>query len=473
MKNFIESLQLRKSDLFLALGFIPLVVFFIFGQLFMQFQNPNDVALPLWAAIVCLVALLGLWGYYLYLEVYLKNDKFQNYVFFAMVFILLLNIIVILVQPSASTENVIIRYREFEPELVGTVTQANLVVTGTHKLIFISELIGSGLLIYIGLFIFPKRFTSLAFLKYLGYALFIMLFILIIYGYIAQFDRYVAFFKHILGTDRTDPDIYHKTVYSFILHRNAYGMMMMVGIIFCCINHSIEHKWWYYLLAVFFYINMIFSLCKSGLIISAITFLVYVIYRLIVTFKEHKKRNTIILVCGGGLALLIVGLAGLSVLTKGKVLSFVYNAYESLFRGGESYDFRLFIWDNTYQLLQNGWWLIGRGFGSLNLMLEPMNIASHSEKVFPTHSAYLGLLAEGGIIYLIAYIVLLGYACYVAYKCFKKNPGLTLTMCLGIVSFVLYSFIETIHYFVYVFLFPLMILYQVTYKQEPKQIEKE
>ena len=240
----------------------------------------------------------------------------------------------------------------------------------------------------------------------------------------------------------------------------------MVGIIFTCINHSLEHKWWYYLLAGFFYVNMIFSLCKSGLIISLLTFLIYVIYRLVVTFKENRKRNLTIIVIGGGLILLVIGLAGLSIITKGKVLGFVYNAYESLFRGGESYDFRLFIWDNTYQLLRNGWWLIGRGFGTMNLMLEQMNIASHNEYVFPTHSAYLGLLAEGGILYLLAYIVLLGYVSYCAYKCFKKNPGLTLTMCLGIISFVLYSFIETIHYFVYIFIFPLMVLYQTSCNQE-------
>ena len=52
-------------------------------------------------------------------------------------------------------------------------------------------------------------------------------------------------------------------------------------------------------------------------------------------------------------------------------------------------------------------------------MLQPMNIVAAEEKVFPTHSAYLGLLAEGGILFLLAYLALLGYSGYVAFKCYK------------------------------------------------------
>lgn len=460
MKNFIKSLKLRKSDLFLLLGFLPLTIFFIFGQLFMQFQNPNDVALPLWAAIVCLVIMVGSWAYYLYLEVYLKKDKFNLYIPAVFLFLLLLNVITILVQKDLHTTN-IVRYGD----ITGSVLPVNVQVSTTHKLIFISEFIGTISFIYIGLFVFPRRISSLVFIKYLGYALFAFLLVLIVYGYIAEFDKYVSFFKYILNIDRSG-DIYHMTVISFIIHRNAYGMAMMLGIIFAFINHSIEKKWYYYLFAIFFFINMIFSLCKTGLIISILIILTYVIYRLVVTFKDNKKRNTIILASIIGVAAIAIGVVGLSYVTKGKVFGSIYGMINDLFRGGESVDFRGYIWDNTYQLIDDGNWLIGRGFGVINLMLEPMNIASHGEKVFPTHSAYLGLLAEGGILFLLAYLILLGYSAYIIYKCFKKNPGLTLTMSLGVLAFVLYSLIETIHYLVYVFLFPIMVLYYTSYQKE-------
>ena len=80
MKNFIKSLQFRLSDLFLLIGFIPFAVFLIFGQLFMQFQYPEEVALPLWAAILCFVVMVGCWSYYLYLEVYKSKDKYNLYI---------------------------------------------------------------------------------------------------------------------------------------------------------------------------------------------------------------------------------------------------------------------------------------------------------------------------------------------------------------------------------------------------------
>ena len=78
MKKFIDSLQLRLSDLFLAIGFLCWAIFLVFGQLFMQFQNPNDVALPLWAAILCFIVMVGSWGYYLYLELYVRKVPFNK-----------------------------------------------------------------------------------------------------------------------------------------------------------------------------------------------------------------------------------------------------------------------------------------------------------------------------------------------------------------------------------------------------------
>ena len=466
MKNFFKSIKFRLSDLFLAIGFLPFAVILIFGQLFMQFQNPSDVALPLWAAILCFVVMVGSWSFYLYLEVYRSKEKYNLWIAGACATLILLNIIVIVCQPSLVVENIIVRFNRDHPELVGTVTNMTVHISDIHKFVFISEIVATIMFIYIGLFVLPRRISSVIFIKYLGFALYIFLLVLIIYGYIADFDKYVAFFKHVFMGDRTEPDIYRKTVTSFIINRNAYGMCMMLGIIFAFINHSLKPKWFYYLFAGIFYFNMIFSLCKTGLVISAVLILIYVGYRLIITFKEHKKRNLTFIITLGSIVFISGALIGLSYLTKGKFLGVIYNTVKELAHGGESLDFRTYIWDNTYQLLRNGNWTIGRGFGIINLILQPMNIKSHQEKVFPTHSAYLSLLAEGGILFLIAYLALLVYSGCIIYKCFKKDSGLTLAMSLGVVAFILYSFIETIHYLVYVFLFPIMIMYYSTKNKE-------
>ena len=475
MKAFIKSLQLRWTDLAFVVGLIPFAVLLIFGTIFMQYPNPEDVTLPLWAMILCFIFLLGCWGYYLYKEVWLKREEFNKLnaiIVSTLVALVLINIIAILVQPEYHLENVIVRYSETSPETVGSIVPLYLRASVIHKVHFVFELIASAMCIYIGLFVLPKRFTSINFLKYLGYAMFIFLGILIIYGYIAEFSNYIGFIKYVLGIDRPEgASIYTFAIQSFILHRNAYGMMMMVGIIFAFICHELHKKWYYYLLAGFFYLNMIFSLCKTGLLISAVIILIYVFYRLIVTYKDNKIRNKTAIISIVSVLVVALGIFAISYFSKGKILGSLYNLIKSITGGGQTINTRSYIWDNSYQLIQSGWWLIGRGFGTFNTMLMPMNIATHEDPVFPSHSSYIGLLAEGGILFLIAYLALLIYAGYVIYKSFKKEPGTTLAVSLGVFSFVMYSFIETIHYFVYIFLFPIMVIYYSSGKEKEPEAQ--
>ena len=467
MKKIIQSLKLRWSDLALLVGFLPYTIFLVFGQLFMQYQNPFDVALPAWAAIVCFIIMIAGCGTYLYLEMYRSKEIFNLIIPTIIATLILMNTIAIFIQPSIVSENVIVRLNEDNPELVGTTVNVLVQISSVHKFVFVGEMIGTGLFIYIGLFIFPRRLKNVNFIKYLGYAIYAFLFVLIVYGYITEFNQYLGFFKYLLGIDRSASSLYVYAVKSFIIHRNAYGMVMMIGIVFTFINHSMEKKWQYFLLTAFFFINMIFSLCKTGLIISALIILIYVYYRLIATYKDNVKRNKISLIVLSSILGVGIILVGLSFITKGKVLGFIYGLIAGGDSGASTLDTRMMIWDNSYQLLRNGWWLIGRGFGTYNLMLMPMNIASHNDPVFPGHSAYVTLLAEGGIWLLFAYLAFLGYMSVIIFKCFKKNPGLTIAMTLGVLSFVLYSFIEAIHYLVYVFLFPVMVLYC----SEVKEIE--
>ena len=482
MKKFIKSMELRRSDLFALLGLFPFAILLIFGQLFMQYPNPNDVAFPLWAAIIIFLMMIGFWGYYLYEEVWKKRGEFNKLntiVVATLCSLVLINIIAILVQPSMHVENVIVRYSIDNPDVVGTVIPLTLNVSIVHKVFFVFELIAAAMCIYIGLFVFPRRFKSLNFIKYLGYALFIFLGVLIIYGYIAEHNNYISFIKFVFGIERPEgANIYMYSVKSFILHRNAYGMMMMVGIIFAFICHVFDKKWYYYLIAAFLYVNMIFSLCKTGLLISAIIIFVYVIYRLIITYKDHKIRNKTALISIISVIVIGGGIFAISYFSKGKFLGSLYNIIKSITGGGQTLDTRSYIWDNCYQLMRSGWWLIGRGFGTFNTMLMPMNTATSdgNDPVFPSHSSYIGLPAEGGILFLIAYLALLIYSGYVIYKSFKKAPEITLAVSLGVFSFVMYSFIETIHYFVYVFLFPIMVIYHTKVRNnqnEAKELVKE
>ena len=80
------------------------------------------------------------------------------------------------------------------------------------------------------------------------------------------------------------------------------------------------------------------------------------------------------------------------------------------------------------------------------------------------------MLCEGGIIFFLAYVAFVIYVGYVIAKSYKKSPEFTFAVGLGVLCFFLYSFIETIHYLMYVFLFPIFVIY---FQQEKKVDENK
>lgn len=468
MKKLIKSMELRWSDLFLLIGFIAFALFLCFGQEFMQHTDPTIVNFPLWLSSIVFVVMIGTWGVYLFLEHKRGNVKI-NYIVYFFIFLALFGAIVTLAQPANWSENVVCRQvNDFNQSLypgiqINDVINVSGTLSITHKLTFTYELIGIVVLLYIGIFVFPKRFKSVEFIKYLSWAVMTFCAVVILAGYIMDHDCYPNFIKAITGQIDANPADFG--VKSFILHRNAYGMCMLMGIIFAFISHSYNKKWWNYALVAFFYINMIFSYSKTSILIGALIIVLYVYFRLIYAFKEHKKRNTGLLI--GYSLILVIGVffVGISYITKGKFLPQIYALIGGSKGGTGTLDMRTFIWDNCYQLLGNGKWLCGRGFGDFNVILQNMNDVN-GDHVFPSHNAFLNLLTEGGIVYLLSYLVLLGYSGYVFVRIFKKNPNLVFAMLLGVLSFFMYSFIETIHYLVYVFLLPVFIFDAVEKKEE-------
>jgi hypothetical protein len=73
----------------------------------------------------------------------------------------MINIIAIVIQPSHSSEVVNIRWSPTDPSIVNKQETVLLSVSDMHKFIFISELTGAGMFIYIAMFVFSKRITTL------------------------------------------------------------------------------------------------------------------------------------------------------------------------------------------------------------------------------------------------------------------------------------------------------------------------
>lgn len=456
MKNLIASLKLRKSDLFLFIGFLAFVPFMIFAQSYMQIQNPDEVEFKIWFIIPCFIISAVMWGYYISDEFKLGSSP-KLYISYTFIALAIVGVLSILIQPSTLVENVIVRVQNpdifyYHPGYVAVVT---LKMSTIHYVFFSMNILLTLVLIYIGLFILPKRFDNPSFLIYLGYGVLLFAGVLITAGYIMDFDKYISMFKFLLGKD-PDGNIYEYTVKSFIGHRNAYGMAMLLAMIFSYINHSFKNKWWYYLIAGFLFINTIFALAKTALVIEVLMTFVYVIFRLIITYKNKPKRNKIIFIVLACLTVIAIGVLGIAYFTEGKFLGKIYEIL-NVYLTGATIDMRSHIWDNAYQLLRNGWWLIGRGYGYSHSMLYLMNGINGDPTVY-THSGYINLLLECGILYLLAYLALLAYYIIISYRCIKKDIKISLPLVLGALTFIFYSFIESNHYLVYIFIFPMFVL---------------
>ena len=109
MNKFIKSLELRWSDLLLLIGAGSFAFFIGFGQNFMAELNPNKTALPSWAVIILGLVMIGAFIGYLYLELYVRKVKYNRYILFTFIFLLLLNVIVIFATPSTNYVSVIVR----------------------------------------------------------------------------------------------------------------------------------------------------------------------------------------------------------------------------------------------------------------------------------------------------------------------------------------------------------------------------
>ena len=476
MRSFIKSLELRLSDLFLLLGFIPFAFFSIFTNIFSEHSNPDEIDFKLWMMIPCFIITLGCWSYYIYLENKQGNLP-KRCISIIFISLAIFGLISILIQPntfSISMEvkgvNSINKAIYGDTLQIGDIVNAPLVpmeLSGIHYTFFSLDYLLILLFIYIGLFIFPKRFKSIIFLKYLGYILFFFAFALILYSYIFEFDKYINFFKYLFSSGEEGKLSFHYRINSFIIHPNAYGMFMLISIIFALINHAITKRRFYYIFVGIFFINMLFSYSRTSILISLLLITIHLVYRLVSTYKEYSKRNLYTSIGIGSLVLLGIVFTIISYASSGTIFSAIYNFTNGFLNQGSMIS-RFHIWQNIFQLLNQSplYYFFGRGFGLSNEMLYQMNVAD-GDPVSPAHNSFLAVLLHGGIPLLLVYLAFLAYSTYIIIKCFKKNPDLTLSISFGVLAFFLYSFNEEIQYLIYTMMLPVMILYHVLYLDNP------
>ena len=466
-KEYIKSLELDLSDLFLAIGFLFSVPFYAFAWQFMVTTDASTLFFKDWMTITCGSITVICWGIYFYLQIKKGNIK-NDIITWLFVFFAVTSVVGVLVQPSHfSIEEVARHVTDFSHEFFPGVENGDVVIvtreiSTSHYLFFTFASLIITTIFYIIFMLLSKRVKDMWFVCFCGLCIFIFMLVLVMYSYITEGEKYIPFLKALFSGD-TD-GVYANSMSSFVAQRVPYGVCMMLGFIFAIIVHAITHKWYWYLVMFFFLGNMVFSYCKTSIALSILTLALYLVVRLFATYKEHKKRNKILAISYTSLVGIGLVLVFASYLSKGKFISVIYKTIES-FTDNTTITTRSYIWDNTFNLLRNGWWLLGRGFGTYNYMLYPMNLLN-GDDVCPSHSTYNAVLGANGVFALFGFIALYAYYGYMFYKCLKVDKYRTIELSSGVFAFTLYSFTEGVNYLIAVSMFPLFVFYNLHFNHK-------
>lgn len=265
----------------------------------------------------------------------------------------------------------------------------------------------------------------------------IVCFALVIQSLIFEFNNYVVFVKSLLADDLDA--MYLASPKSLFPNKNCFAFVLFLGIISILLMHHYKRYLANYIMLPIIFIFILFTNCKTIIILSVAIIAFYVIYRLIVTFKEHKKRNIITISILGSIALTIV----VTVFAFTPLRELLFTLFFNI--GGRTIEVRNYVWSNVSIVLGILGLFLGRGFGTFDSLLQVYNYADPGggeAYVDNAHNGYLELIGQGGIFFL---ILAIAFEIYFIYKCIrqiKKNQELALLSLALLIALHVYMFFE-------------------------------
>lgn len=108
----------------------------------------------------------------------------------------------------------------------------------------------------------------------------------IAYSYATEFSIYENLFKGI----RTAPLV------SYTSHKNVFGFVLLLATIGELYLGVERPHWWRWIIALFFYVNQFFIFSKTCILLSTVLLAAYMIYSIVMSFKQHKPGMAIFLI---------------------------------------------------------------------------------------------------------------------------------------------------------------------------------
>lgn len=443
---------LRISDLFLVGWIIFGILIFLEQYRFIYYTDANRLGFskPFFIFVIYFILMVTCLVFYLFFEHRygtFKVNKLVALLLFAMIVMQIENIFlapnhisIIILDIKGTPYNVAATFNE-QVKCIHFFTVFFIIIT-----------------IFIGIFIFPKRIKSIKTVSWIIYLFYLLALSFLIYSIVN--DHYDLLFKLIFTNEYIPawkPLICPSSVFS---NPNAYGMFLEVGIYLSIINYVLTKRKLNIFISVLFYIHLLLTLCKAGILAIHIVLLLFILTSIILSFAHKRfKKGIVYLLCLVVFISLLISLY-LYLSTNDK--------YNFLFDGISSFSGRNYIWYSSFQIISHSSFIHGYGYGIFNSLVA--NSCGHYE-CFDcplSHNWFLAMLGEGGVFYIVPFVVLMVYVSFIIMKNIYKEKAIA-TIGLSIYGFFIHTFFEDNYYILISLVVLLLIINHINHLVTNKQ----
>lgn len=364
--------------------------------------NPQETQSPIFFYIIFSLCLIS-FGFFVGTNIFKKNYKFSKIILIVSIFLFVVGFINLL----TIKENTIISIVKGE-----TINQYEYSFSINNRIRYIFSYLILILMFYCTVDVVPKVFKDFDILYFYSILFILTTIVLAIISYFIENVKYIEFIKNIASDNP-----YASTVKSLFYHRNSYGVTLFCAICSSLYLHHEDKKFYWFIFDGFFFINMIFTLCKTGLILSILLNVSYLIARFVLTYKENRKRNLIafISIIGTFVALIVMAVIILSM--KGKLSSLLDSLFsKDIFRTVEA---RFELCKTSIDIVKSTNVLVGAGYKVFGDLLHIIS----SEHNYFSHNGIVELLGQGGVVLLVCAILIVIYYLYNNLRLLKINKN--------------------------------------------------
>ena len=427
MRKAIKLLDLKITDLLLAIWFSLGIVLFIESYRLSRDSSLLSTILPTWTIVIFFIILIILFVFYIIMEKRRDSNKIRTIFLAIFLYILISQFITIFLQPTTITY--LITDINNDTNLVTTYTSFSTKITHFAALMFVL------LSLYIGFFYLTKR------IRYVGTFIWgiriVFIFALFVFIYSLFKDNYFDFISLFFSDKFFNTNIYDFAPGSIFNNKNQYGIFDEICIILSIFYYYLTKRKYSIVLSFVFFIHLVTTLCKTGIIITGFVLLVYLITLFVIGIKK-KEKGTLLL---SGITLLIITITAVAI-----ILLFFLN--EDAHRYIVYLDYhhtlteRLAIWFNSYQLTSKASFVYGSGYGIYDTILYNCPLYYTDAGMAYTHNWFLLIIGTGGVIMLFPYVIFLVAFAFLLKKAMKNDYKIGLVFVVASSIFFLHSFLE-------------------------------